>query len=645
MNKFLHNIKRVLPAVMGCGLLLMACANPGPGPDGGPFDEEAPYIVSMSPKLGQINNATKKVQIVFNENIKVENASEKITISPPQIEMPEINFSGKKINVTLRDTLKPNTTYTVDFSDAIEDNNEGNPLGNFTYYFSTGTNIDTLEVSGYVLDATNLEPLKGMLVGLHSDTVDSAFQKKPFERVGRTDSKGHFVIKGIAPGNYRLYALNDQDNSYSFTQKGERIAFADELISPSCYPDTRQDTLWRDTVVYDTILTVPFTHFVPDDVLLLAFMESGQARYMLKQEFLTPSQFTLFFTAPSTHIPELKGLNFDETNAFIINRSKGNDTITYWLRDSLLMERDTLIATYTYESMDDSTQQVYLRTDTLTLVPRKKMSDLREAQEKKYEQWLKKKEKRNKKGDFSEETMPVEFLSILGRRLQTISPVQNQPIEFEEPLVKLDTAAIHLLLKTTDSTSVEVPFELLEHPYDIRKFEIMSEWRPGQKYEVHIDSAAIEGISGKHINTFKFRFEVGTNEDFGSVFFLLPDAPKTSVVQLLQNDTKVVAQEKLKDQRADFFYIVPGTYYARLFDDRNQNGVWDTGEYATKLQAEDVHYFHEEIVVRANWDMELTWKLTFLPRVKQKPEALRKAKGDSKKTTARERNLERQRNR
>jgi hypothetical protein len=173
----------------------------------------------------------------------------------------------------------------------------------------------------------------------------------------------------------------------------------------------------------------------------------------------------------------------------------------------------------------------------------------------------------------------------------------------------------------------------------------MGEWRPGQNYEVHIDSAAVVGISGRHTNKLKFRFSIGTTEDYGSVFFLIPDAPPTSVVQLLQNDKQIVAQVRLVDHRADFFYVEPGTYYARVFDDRNENGKWDTGEFATQQQAEAVYYFPNSFDVRANWDAELTWNLDVVPLIKQKPEDLRTTKGkDKDKQTARQRNLERERN-
>ena len=626
-------------------LIAVACANPGAGPDGGPFDEHPPYIVEMSPKLGQPNAKEMKVRIVFNENIKVENPTEKVTISPPQVITPTIKYSGKKISVELHDSLLPNTTYTIDFSDAIEDNNEGNPLGQFTYYFSTGEQVDTLEVSGHILDASNLEPIKGMLVGLYADTVDSAFTTRGFQRLGRTDATGRFSIKGVAPGNYRIYAVNDQDNNFHFSQKGEMLAFYDKVITPSSYPDMRQDTLWRDTLTYDTILNVPFTHFVPDDIVLLAFLEDGQARHYLKTERKTPEVFTTFFTAPSEHVPTIKGLNFDATNAFVENRTKGNDTIQYWLRDTLLMEQDTLRFVYSYETTDDSTGANFIYDDTLEIVPRKTMKTIREERQEEYEKWAKAQEKRRKKGEAAEAQMPPNFLKIGGRRNSMISPVQNQPLEFDEPLLRLDTAAIHLLRMTSDTTSIEVPFRLLSDPYDIRKFKIMGEWRPGQDYEVHIDSAAVTGISGRHTDNLKFRFSIGTSENYGSVFFLLPDAPKTAVVQLLKDDKKAVAQVKLQDQRADFFYVEPGEYYARVFDDVNGNGKWDTGEYAQLRQPEMTYYFPEAFTVRANWDAEITWKLNAVPLLKQKPEPLRKAKTNNKeKQTARQRNIERERN-
>ena len=186
-----------------------ACASTGM-PDGGPYDETPPKFVRANPEPNAINNKRKKISIEFDEFIKLDKASEKVIVSPPQNETPEVKVSGKRVLVEFFDSLKANTTYTIDFGDAIVDNNEDNPLGNFAYSFSTGESIDTMEISGTVLNAADLEPVKGIQVGIHKDLNDTAFSKIPFDRISRTDSRGHFNIKGIAPGTYRVYALMDE---------------------------------------------------------------------------------------------------------------------------------------------------------------------------------------------------------------------------------------------------------------------------------------------------------------------------------------------------------------------------------------------------------------------------------------------------
>ena len=270
---------------------IVSCARMGQ-PDGGWYDDDPPRIIGSTPTDGATGVTTKKVTIQFDEYIKLADAAQKVIVSPPQLEMPEIKEAGKKIVVELKDSLKPNMTYTIDFSDAISDNNEGNPLGNYTFTFSTGEQIDTFEVSGNVLDASNLEPVKGILVGLYDDLSDSAFKTKPLLRVSRTDGRGRFVIKGVAPGEYRVYALQDADGNYIFNQKSEMVAYSHETYKPSCKPDIRQDTIWKDTLHIDNILRVPYTHFYPDDVTLLAFQEVQTDRYLLKQPERTEANRT-----------------------------------------------------------------------------------------------------------------------------------------------------------------------------------------------------------------------------------------------------------------------------------------------------------------------------------------------------------------
>ena len=329
-------------------VLLAACANLGT-PDGGPYDEDPPKIVGTSPRFGAINSKSKKIVLTFDENIKLDNAMEKVVISPPQINQPDIDASGKRITITLNDTLKPGITYTIDFSDAIQDNNEGNPMEDYAFTFSTGEVVDSFQVGGYVLDASNLEPLKGILVGLYriaeneTDLADSIFKTKEFERVSRTDAAGHFVIKGLdQEAQYRVFALKDQDQNFMFSQKAEMLGFSPRLISPSAKPDIRQDTVWHDSIHYDSIIYRPYTHFYPDDIVLTAFIEDGQRRAFLKSERSELEKFTLYFTAPDSVLPIIKGINFDEHNAFVVEANEGKDTLTYWILDSLIYNNDTL---------------------------------------------------------------------------------------------------------------------------------------------------------------------------------------------------------------------------------------------------------------------------------------------------------------
>ena len=351
-----------LPFYLLVFLLLVSCAKMGQ-PDGGWFDETPPKVIGASPADGAVNVNQKKINIYFDEFIKLDNPSEKVVVSPPQLEQPEIKGAGRRIQISLVDSLKANTTYTIDFSDAISDNNEGNPMGNYTYSFSTGEVIDTMEVSGCVLESENLEPIKGILVGLYADHADSAFRTKPMLRVSRTDSRGRFVIKGVAPGSYRIYALQDMDGNYMFNQKSEKIAFSHDIIVPSSKPDVRQDTTWIDSLHIKSIDPVKYTHFLPDNIVLRAFTEPLTDRYFLKAERQKANCFSLFFSYGDSILPQIKGLNFDAQDAFLIEASEKKDTITYWLKDTALVNQDTLLMDITYR-MTDSTGVLVNKTDS-----------------------------------------------------------------------------------------------------------------------------------------------------------------------------------------------------------------------------------------------------------------------------------------
>ncbi len=607
--------------------LISGCARMG-SPDGGWYDDKPPRIVGASPADRSVNVKAQKITIQFDEYVKVEDATNKVIVSPPQLEMPEIKGAGKKIVVELKDSLKPNTTYTIDFSDAIVDNNEGNPLGSYTYSFSTGEQIDTFEVSGTVLNAEDLEPIKGIMVGLYDDLSDTVFQKKPFLRVSRTDSRGHFVVKGIAPGTYRAYALKDADGDYVFNQMSEMIAFSHHTFEPSCRPDTRQDTIWRDTLHIDSIIQVPYIHYYPDDLVLLAFTHQQTDRYLVKTERTEAHLFQMFFSYGNPELPVIRGLNFNSDNAFVVEHSAKRDTITYWLRDTTLVNQDTLRMERQY-LVSDSAGALISMTDTVEVLPKISYEKRLKEKKKELEKWQKDQEKKKKRGlryDSIYQEKPLQPSFTMPK-----APDENVVIKFPKPLEKLDTSAIHLYVMV-DSLWYNAPFEFGPKDSIPRIYELRAEWRAGMEYSLEVDSAALVDIYGLASGPIKQGIKIGETETFSTLFVQVSGVDASHlVVQLLNNSGGVVKQARPIDGSAEFYYVDPGKYYLKAFNDVNDNGMWDTGDYAADRQPEDVYYYPDAIECKAKWDVTERWNLTSRPRTEQKPGALTKQKGEQAK--------------
>lgn len=626
-------------------LTIVSCANIG-SPDGGRYDEEPPEVVSAIPADRAVNVDKQKISILFNEFVKLTNASEKVVISPPQLEVANVRAAGKRIKVTLFDSLQSNTTYTVDFNDAIEDNNEGNPMGFYTYSFSTGPVIDTMEMSGHVLAAENLEPVKGMLVGLYradSTYDDSLFRTKPLVRVSRTNGSGHFTIKGIAPGQYRIFALQDGDGDYRFSQKSEAIAFDTLVYVPSSRPDLRMDTCWRDSIYYDSIRVVPYTHYLPDDIVQFSFLEGKQDLHLLKMERPEPDWFKIYFTAPVDTLPVIRGLNFNDS-CLVLEASEHNDTLTYWITDTAFTHSTDSLE-MEMRSLDTDTLGVLgWRTDTFMLVARTGWAKIRDEKQKKIDEWNKEREKKVKK---SKKPLPPEqnpyeqdFLEVKISPTGALDPNRNVMIQSSEPISSIDTARIHLYV-VRDSNLYEEPYLLLPTPHKARSYTLYAEWQPDYKYAVAVDSAAIMGVMGHTNRKARTELRVRNLNEYGTLIVNLLTKDTCMVVQLLNGSDRVVTQQRVSSSGvAEFYYLSPEIYYMRCFVDINGNGKWDVGDYGQGLQPERVYYFPKPMNVRAGWDVEQEWDVQSIPVMRQKPAELIKQKADKEKTP-RERNKER----
>ncbi len=645
MKKLLYSI------VVISFIAVMGCARMG-NPDGGWYDEKPPEVIRSTPVDGATGVAQKKVSIYFNEYIVVDNPTENVVISPPQLEQAEIKTKGKSIVVELNDTLKENTTYTIDFSSAIKDNNEGNLMGNYTYSFSTGEAIDTLEVSGFVLDAETLDPIEGILVGLYlvtdsveeDSTIVNEFHSVPMLRVAKTDQDGHFTVKGVKEGTYRTYALKDVDNNFFLTPNGgEQMAFLDELVTPTVIDDTRQDTTMLDSLRIKSIQVVPYRHFLPDKLVLRAFTEENKTRAYVKSDRTDAEKFTLFYTYGDSLLPEVRGLNFTLDDNYILEVNAKKDTITYWLRDSALIDTDSLEIEMTYR-MTDTLGVLVPQTDTLVILPKMSYEKRKKAEQKEYDEWLKKerKEKKKKHQEMLDSIMPPKPLTVSSSAKNTLNPDQNIRFEFPTPLEFIDSTKLHLYIKH-DTLWYNARWLWRAVPEkNIRTYEMLAEWQPGCEYSLELDSAAITDIYGKTTEALKIGFRIKALDEYGTLQVSIPAlSGKNIIAQLLEQGGKVVKEYTTNDGVARFWYLDEKEYYLKVIVDDNNNGEWDTGEFDSLLQPEQVYYYSKAIPCRVKWDIVETWNPFYKPQNEQKPSQL--IKKSSSKTTTAQRNRNKQR--
>lgn len=603
-NRYVRNSLRIWASLLLLAALY-SCANMAT-PNGGPYDERPPRFVSSTPLPNQTNYNGKKVEILFDELIQIEKPTENVIITPPQMEMPIIRPSGRKVVVELKDSLQPNTTYTIDFTNSIVDNNEKNVLENFTFAFSTGQGIDTLEVAGVLLNAENLEPMPGITIGLHSNLEDSAFVSFPFTRTSLTNDKGEFTIRNISPGTYRIYALNDVNRDYKFDQPGEDIAFLDSLIVPTFEIGSRQDTIWKDSLTIDTILTVGYTHFYPDDIQLRLFKEKFERQYMLKPERTQENRLSLRFNAPVDTVPIPVPVNFTpaDTSWYFVQKAEEDKTFHYWLTDSTVWQQDTLLVSVNYPK-SDSLNILQTQVDTVQFLMRRRPI------------------KKQKKKD--DEPEPTVFLGMMIDAPGSMDLFDTISVVFDEPVTGL-TKDFFYLDQKVDTLWQPVDFEFFPDTANSLGFFINRPWKYGEQYRLEVDSATIYSMYGKWNDFFSGEFSIKKEEEYGHLYINIAGVDTTAYVELLNGSDQPVRKAKVKDGGVLFMDLKPDKYYARLVIDLNDNGKWDTGKYADKRQPETVYYAPKVFTIMQNWQVEESWDVREAPFARQKPLEITKNK-------------------
>ena len=614
---------------------MAGCANRGIGPQGGPKDSIPPQVLKETPVSGTLNYKGKRVEIQFNEYLQLDDVSKHVLISPPQQRPPEVKAIGKKVLLVFDEQPLDSTTYTIDFGNAICDYHEKIPLRGYSLSFSTCDHIDSLEITGYVVNAEDLNPISGIITGIHENMEDSAFSTLPFTRIGKSDESGYFSIKNIREGTYRLYGLADVSRDYLY-QPGEGLAFFDTLVTPFCHTETEQDTTWRPAVVLDslgrdtialqeidTIESVTYTYYEPTGLLLWYFKEEKTRRYFQRCYREQAHCLRLQFAAPQEELPQIRALRPSEVDSLgndsawvdwmqyaILQANEGKDTLYYWLTDSVVISKDSLIFEMTYLK-SDSLYNLVPQTDTIFAVYRApRISEKAKAQKEK-----------NKKAPVLKLTSNASAKFDVYNQLMISSPT---------PLAEVITDSLHLFQKI-DTVYHPIPFTV--SPVDSAKMRyiIHYNWEPEKQYELRYDSAAFRDIYGVVNKADKLQMTVRSLEEYSTLLIKLAPFEPKAVLQLLDETDKVVRELPANQAGTKFEYLEPKTYYLRLFIDENGDGKWTTGDWATHRQPEKVYYFPSKLSLRANWDFEETFDFTAIDQLESKPQELLQDAADKKK--------------
>ncbi len=548
-------------------LVLVGCANRGVGPQGGPRDSIPPTAVKSVPENGTVNFTGRRIEITFNEYVQLDNVSANLLMSPPQQRPPDVKARGKRVLIQFADTLRDSTTYTIDFGDAICDYTEKNPIHGYSFGFSTGPTIDTLETTGVVLDAENLKPRKGIIVGIHDDLSDTAFTSMPFLRIARTDSAGFYRIGNMHAGTYRLYAVDDVSRDYRLTP-GESIAFAERTITV-----TAPDTAARDSLP------------AKGDTLYL-FKPQQQRLYLQRTTREEQHRIRIAFSTSPDSLPDIRPLMDSlQYNTYF---SRHNDTVTIWLLDSASIRPDSLFFELRYRRTD-SLYHLEWATDTVLArwrAPRLS-AKAQEAQDR---------QRRNRR------------LGIKSNASKKFEMYDTLRLFIATPLAVIREEAMHLYeRKEKDSTVYPVPFIIVPHDTLPLQLQLIAKLEPGHQYELCLDSAALEDVYGITHIAGSYPLTLKTPEDYSTIRVHIEPFDPRMRIQVLDAKETVLREQSAEPDGTLFRFLKPDAYFLRMYCDMNGDGQWTTGSWDDKRQPEKVYTNPTKIQTKSNWDFEETW--------------------------------------
>ena len=551
-------IRKVKHILITASLLLTAflaqrCAN-AVAPTGGPKDNTPPVVVEAVPENNSVNFIGKKIEITFDEYITLENANQNVLISPPLSEKPDIKLHNKTVVVKFKESLAPNTTYTINFGSAIKDLHEGNLFKDFVYSFATGDHIDTLSVKGNVLSAADKKPVENAYVGLYAADLDNVYDlpmsAKP-NYITKTDKEGRFSLNGLADKNYLIFALKDVNSNLYFDQPNEEVAFLDSLVRPN---DSISHTLYMFTEVDSTQV-----------LLEKKLIEEGMLRFVFRH----PAKDAVVMT------PEM----LPDTFNLVTMHSAEYDTIWWYFTPNVM---DSLWVQVKYDTVINDSSRYSLK--------------FKESGG-----------NRRRKTEPKKLTVNNNLLNRVG-----LIPGQDLVLKFSEPIISYQMSDSAVFKCDSTVYYGRLAFEPADE-YGM-KYRLTTPFSADSSYSFEIPDSVFWGIRGRTNDVIRADFHVLKDDEYGNIYITVapPKVMKQVVVQLTDESGKVLKEEAItKKQEVMFDYLMPAKYKLRAILDADGNGKWSTGNYHHHTLPETILDYKDPLELKAGWDIDLeeVWNL------------------------------------
>ncbi len=573
MKKLLSYLLPAVPVALILGSMIFShsCANTTTPPSGGPKDTIPPYITAIYPGLGDVNIPVEKTKLIlqFNEYVTVKDAKS-LFLSPPMEKAPKFRLKGKSVVVYFEEPLDSNKTYTLDVTNAIADNNEGNMFPGFTLVFSTGDKIDSMLFTGIVQDCNTLEPLKGATVMLYKDHADSAlFLKRPDAAV-KTDEWGFFCLRNIQDTVYRMYAIIDENNNNKYDPDAEKVAFIDTLVQP--------------VVIVNDSLPELLKYDMKDTAACLArkteyelniFREQPSKQYIVNKERVGDRTAYVTFMAPYAQVDcvWIKGVPQEK---LITQFNILQDSLEIWVNDPK-PQPDTFYVNVKYMKTD-TLGMLNSEVDELKLVnPNRKTFGKSSRKDIKHEDTI---------AVFKAEALP-ETVEQYGFTLEFAYPV-------------IESAFDSLVFRCVNPKQEETigKYTVEQDSLNLRKYIVRptDKLLPGYEYFLKVPHRKFKDVNGMYNDSTEVKVSLPNDDKLSTMNLTLTNVNNKYIVDLLNEKRNSVLRSYIidSDQVLVFPYLKAGKYSIRITEDLNRNGIVDTGILLEHKQPEKVRFYKLE---------------------------------------------------